>query len=118
VDSSTLVEILLWEKDAAAAWAEAHAWGCGPELWLPLAKLRERTHPEEAVPVYQRLIEAHAGRKNNRDYEEAAGLVKRVGGLLGALGRVEDYRAYLRQLRLRHKPKRNFMKLLEKLESP
>jgi tetratricopeptide (TPR) repeat protein len=113
-DASTLVEIFLWEKDAEAAWAEAQAGGCSGELWLKLAKLREKDHPAEAVPVYQKLVEAHAGRKTNHDYAEAAALVKRIRELLNGLDRKADFATYLTQVRLRHRPKRNFMKALDR----
>ena len=109
------MEIFLWEKNVEAAWEEAQAGGCSGELWLKLAKLREKEHPEDAIPVYQKLVEAHADRKTNRDYAEAAALVKRIQELLNGLDRKADFSIYLTQLRLRHKPKRNFMKALERV---
>jgi hypothetical protein len=45
----------------------------------------------------------------NHNYEEAAALIARIGGLRNAT----EHSAYLAQLKVQHNRKRNFMKLLE-----
>ena len=112
-DCSLLVEIFLWEKDAQAAWSEAQTGGCRDSLWLKLAQLREKEHPADAVEVYQRLVEPVIERKKNDAYEEAVGMIGKVRELLEKQGKAKDFAAYLADLCLRHKPKRNLMKLLE-----
>ena len=114
-DASVLVEIFLWEKDLESAWVEAQAGGCRDELWLKLANLRDKDHPQDAIEVYQRLVEVYAGRKTKRDYEDAAALVKQIRHLLNTMDRTDDFASYLAQLRLRHKPKRNFMRELSRV---
>ena len=42
-------------------------------------------------------------------------MVGKIHELMGRLGKPEEFQSYLANLRLRHKPKRNLMKLLEKL---
>jgi uncharacterized Zn finger protein len=110
---SELVRIFLWEKDVEAAWAEAKAGGCGQDLWLELAAKREMDHPEDALGVYRAHVEPTVDQKNNDAYRQAIGLLRKVRGLLVQLGREAEFSDYLTALRLAHKPKRNFMKLLD-----
>jgi tetratricopeptide (TPR) repeat protein len=114
-DHSRLVEIFLWEKDADAAWTEAMAGGCSDRLWLELARLREKEHPSDAVDVYKRLVEPVIEQKNNKAYSEAFRMVGKIQKLMGQLDNPAEFRSYLANLRFRHKPKRNLMKLLDKL---
>lgn len=77
-DRSVLVQIFLWEKDIDRAWLEAQEGGCRESLWLELAAKRERDHPEDALAVYQSLIEPTIMRMNNDAYRVAIGYVKKV----------------------------------------
>jgi uncharacterized Zn finger protein len=113
IDHSDLVRIFLWEKDMEAAWREAQAGGCSNDLWLKLAAERDKDHPEDALPIYQRQIEPTLNRKTNEAYQEAIGLLRKVRGLMIRLGREVEFADWLNKLRAAHKPKRNFMKLLE-----
>jgi uncharacterized Zn finger protein len=110
---SELVRIFLWEKDLEAAWAEAKSGGCSHDLWLEFAAKREKDHPEDALAVYRDQIEPVLARKNNDAYREAIGLLRKVHGLLARLDREKEFGDYLAALRLKHKPKRNFMNLLD-----
>jgi len=112
-DHSELVRIFLWEKDVEAAWTEAKTGGCTRELWLDLAAKWERDHPEDALAVYQAQVEPTLAQKNNDAYHEAIGLLRKVRGLLVRLVREQEFGNYLTALRMAHKPKRNFMKLLD-----
>lgn len=112
-DHSTLVRIFLWEKDIETAWREAQDGGCSPGLWMELAAQREKDHPEDAVPIYQAQIEPTLARKNNDAYQEAIGLLRKVNKLMTRLGRRDEFVSYLATIRAAHKPKRNFMKLVD-----
>lgn len=112
-DRSELVRIFLSEKDVEAAWREAQEGGCSDNLWLKLAAKREKKHPEDALPVYQRQIEPTLDGKNNEAYREAVGLLRKVRELMVRLGREDEFTTYLNEVRAAHKPKRNFMKLLD-----
>ena len=57
VDSSRLVEILLWEGNVEEAWREAKEGGCSDELRLNLAAQREEVYPEDSLAIYQERIE-------------------------------------------------------------
>ena len=115
VDASLLVDIFLWEKDPEAAWQEAQAGGCSNDLWMQLAKVREKDHPADAVAVYRRQIDPLANQKNNAAYREAADLIRRIRDLMKRLGREKEFGAWLASVRTSHKPKRNFMALPDRL---
>ena len=113
-DHSDLVRIFLWEKDEEAAWREAQEGGCSNDLWLELAAKRYKDHPEEALPIYQRQIEPTLDRKNNEAYAETIGLLRKVRDLMVRLERKDEFTDYLDKVRAAHKPKRNFMQLLDR----
>lgn len=114
VDHSLLVAIFLWEKDVAAAWREAQAGGCSNALWLELAAKREKSHPQEALEVYQRQIEPTLERTNNEAYGQAIALLRKVRALMGRLDAQPDFTHYLGNLRVVWKRKRNFVALLDR----
>lgn len=112
-DRSELVRIFLWEKDDEAAWREAKEGGCSNDLWMRVAGMREKDHPEDALPIYQGQIDPTVNQKNNEAYREAVGLLRKVRDLMARLGRGTDFTPYLETVRTAHKAKRNFMKLIE-----
>lgn len=113
--NSLLVEIFLWEKDPDEAWREAQAGGCSERLWMQLAAGRENDHPQDAVDVYKKWIDPTVGRKNNQAYEDAANLLRKIHKLMNRLNRDAEFADYLRGVRAVHKPKRNFMRLIDKI---
>jgi uncharacterized Zn finger protein len=116
IDHSVLVEIFLWEKDFDAAWCEAQEGGCHKSLWLTLAGKRESEHPEDALAVYQSLVEPTIEQRNNVSYAEAIELIRKIGRLLKRLDREEEWLHFLDTLRMNHRRKRNFMALLAGVE--
>jgi len=112
-DSSTLVEVLLFDGDVESAWAEASAAGCRRDLWLELARRREAEHPLDAIPIWQEEVERQIGVKKNHAYAEAVQLIARVGRLMQAADREADFAPYVAKVRAAHKPKRNLMKLFD-----
>ncbi len=114
-DHSELVRIFLWEKDDEAAWREASEGGCSDDLWLELAATREKDHPEDALPVYKGQIDPTVNKKNNDAYREAVGLLRKVRDIMTRLGREAEFAGYLDRVRVAHKAKRNFMKLMEQM---
>lgn len=112
-DRSALVRIFLWEKNPDAAWAEGRAGGCSDGLWLDLAAARERDHPGDALPIYQRQVESSLSRKNYEGYREAVRFLRKVRGVMSAIGPDEAFVRYLASIRATHKAKRNFIKLLD-----
>jgi len=116
-DNSRLVEILLWEKRYDEAWQEACAGGCSSSLWLRVAAAREEKHPGDAVPIYQEMIAPILKQANNAAYEEAVKLLQKIRELMSRLDRVTEFEDYVEALRVEYKRKRNFIKLLDTIES-
>ncbi len=113
IDHSLLVEIFLWEKNVQAAWDEATAHGCSERLWMTLAASRAKTHPQDALPIYQRQISPTLDRTSNEAYREAVVLLRTVRGLMEKLGRQAEFPRYLARIRAEYMRKRNFIKLLD-----
>jgi len=82
---------------------------------MKLAADREKNHPEDAIMVYKKWIDPIANRKDNRAYEEAAALIRKIQSLQHRLKQDEVFADFLLTVRITHKPKRNFMKLLGKI---
>ncbi len=110
---SQLVEILLWEKKVEEAWTSARQLGCSEDLWLRLARLRERSHPEDSLAVYQRQAESVLQHASQRGYEIAVARLKQVRDVMTRLGKTRELADYLATVRFAHKRKRNFLKLLD-----
>lgn len=112
-DNSDLVEIFLWEKDVEAAWHTAQTDVCRKDLWLELAKKREKFFPEDAIKVYRTFIEPTIEQKDKPAYKEAVGYIKIVSALMNRMDRKDEFLKYLESIKTAHKRKRNFIKLLE-----
>lgn len=113
--SSQLVGFYLWEEDIEAAWGEACEHGCPRWQWLDLARVRETTHPEDSLPIYQAEV-LHLVRATGGSYEEPFELVKRIRALFSRIGQADQFQAYLATLRREFSRKRNFMRLLDSLD--
>jgi uncharacterized Zn finger protein len=114
-DKSPLVEIFLWEKDAEAAWQEAQSGICHEKLWIKLAELRAKEHPQDAITVYRRQIGRLVQQTNNHSYGEAIELIKKIKPLLIRVSGTSSVGNYHAELRGIFKAKRNFMKMLDQL---
>ncbi len=112
-DHSVLVEIYLWENEVEAAWREAQKGGCSDDLLLKLAALREKAYPEDALAVYRNRIEPLLNQKIISAYREALRLLHRIHSLMNRMGQGIEFAPYLESIRLAHRAKRNFMKLLD-----
>lgn len=112
-DRSELVAVLLWDGNVDAAWQEAVDGGCGDVLWRRLAAAREADHPAGVLPVYRRLVEAAVDRKSNDAYGEAVELMKRARTVMKRLGKGADFTGYVADVRAKHRPKRNLMRMLD-----
>ena len=100
----------------AEVYREAQAGGCTNDLWLALAAAREKDQPENALPIYQRQIEPLVNQKDNQAYAQAARYVGKLCKLFRRLQREAEFTTYLANMRKAHKPKRNFMALLDQMK--
>lgn len=113
---SALVAIHLRQKEAEKAW---EAFCGGPvdiRLWDKVAAVRGKTHPEEAVALYKKLL-PHVVTAGTRgaQYGEAFEIVKAIRELRAAQKQDALFGQEIAELRTTWKAKRNFMKLLATL---
>lgn len=112
-DATEVASVFLDEGDIETAWGEAQAAGVTTKLWLELARAREAKHPADAIPIHQADVERVIGAKNNDAYRLAVDRLAHIATLMEAAGRPEAFVPYLAEVRARHKPKRNLMKLFD-----
>jgi hypothetical protein len=115
---SDLVEVLLWEGDADAAWQAAVDGGCRDELWLRLARARAATHPADGIPILVAAANQRIGHKNRAAYQEAAKLLVESGVLFARCDRNDDFRSHLAGVRAAHRPKRALREELDRARLP
>jgi uncharacterized Zn finger protein len=112
-DATELARVFLDEGDAETAWIEANRAGVTTRVWLDLAATREADHPAEAIPIYQQDVERSINAKNNDAYAAAVERLAHIETLLARAGQAERFAPYIDDVRARHKPKRNLMKLFD-----
>lgn len=118
LDNSLLVEILLWEKKPQEAWDEAMSGGCREELWLKLSDWREKSHPEECVPIWKKRVARLTRDANQGDYAPAAESLDKLGKLMERIGERQTFAAMMRAMRDDLKRRRSFIKELDKCGLP
>jgi len=112
-DRSELVAALLWEDDAEQAWHEAREGGCRRDLWLSLARRRERDHPADALEIYRAQIEPAIRHSDNHTYAGAIEWLEKVQAIFARLEREDAFAELVREIRERHRAKRNLIKRLD-----
>ncbi len=113
-DRSLLIEILLYEKNAEDAWGEAQAGGCSQHLWLTLAGMREKEHPQDAASVYFRLGESTIASGQSSSYGAGVKQLEQAAALLHTAGKDEEFAQRFAALMEKHKAKTSLWKLVEK----
>jgi uncharacterized Zn finger protein len=114
---SAVVAIHLREKEAAKAWDAFCGGPVDMRLWNRIAAMRGKTHPEDAVMLYKRLLPytVTVGTRGAQ-YGEAFEIVKAIQALRAAQKQDALFKQELGELRMAWKPKRNFIKLLATLD--
>jgi uncharacterized Zn finger protein len=110
---TVLVQILMYEGDIEDAWTVAVEYGCDAQSQMTLARAREKDHPLDAIPVYERTVFDEIDRKKNQAYKAAVALLDRIRMLADRAGRPELFATILERVRTQHKAKRNLKKLLD-----
>ena len=112
-DDSALVRMYLGEDDVEAAWREAVELGCSEAVWRELARRRETDHPVDAIPIYQREVEALLRTARSDGYAAAVELLRHIRGLMIRIGAEAEFTGYLATVRAGHARKRNLTKMLD-----
>jgi uncharacterized Zn finger protein len=110
---TSIVRMLLWDDDVDGAWAAAQQGGCSDDVWFQLARRRQETHPADAIPIYQRRIEAEV-QHGSGGYEDPVRVLVALQRLYARAGEsAEAFAQYVARLRTTYKRRRNFIKLLD-----
>ncbi len=111
--AAALVDILLFEGIVDAAWDAAHDYGCRAQVWMTLARAREKPCPLEAIAVYECAALAIIDRKQAKQYQSAVDLMGRIRRLAGAAGEPDRFESLLGRVRTEHRAKRKLKALLD-----
>ncbi len=111
-----IVSIFLREGDAEAMWDAFSGGKVDVGLWEPVADVRGKTHHEDAIALYKRLLpHLVEGGSRGSHYGEAFAIAKKIRALRVAHKQMGMFGDELAEIRLEWKRKRNFMKLLDAL---
>ncbi len=108
-----LLQVLMSEKRLMEAWQVVRDHGCSDPLRMDLARASEQSHPDEALSTYTHGIERLASLGGQGNYEEASKLIGRMQSIRRRLGTDADQATFFADFTIRHKAKRNLMKLLQ-----
>ena len=113
---SELLAIAIKEGYSDRAWELYSGGKTAVQLWQPLAELRAKTHPQDALAVYRTLLpmRVQEGVPKAR-YEAAVEVVKAMRDVYAALDQGHKFQEELAGWKREWGNKRNFMKLLDTL---
>ena len=80
---------------------------------MQLARTRESEHPEDAIPIYEREVEALIDKKNDAGYRAAVKLMVHVESLHVRLARPDAFATFIERVRATHGRKTNLMRRVE-----
>ncbi len=72
-------------------------------------------YPERAVDIWKKLVEAQIAQTQSRAYEVAVSYLRKLGDLLTRLGRSDEWRRYVTELRQTNARKRRLVEMLDGL---
>ncbi|WP_269507040.1 SWIM zinc finger family protein [Burkholderia sp. IMCC1007] len=113
-----LVKLLLAERDVDAAWDAFQGGPVESLLWPTMAAVRAKTDPEDAIALYHRYLPVALDHgAGSARYDEAFGVVREIRALRVAHRQQAVFDAELEEIRKAYRAKRNFIKLLAKLDA-
>ncbi|MEV6121372.1 hypothetical protein AB0M23_12705 [Streptomyces sp. NPDC052077] len=111
--ATLLVDVLLDDKDTAAAWQAATRHGADDTQWLALADQTRPLRPAAALTVYLRLATPLTTETGNRAYTRLVDLLLSIRDCHQRLDTEVEFTAYVTTLRKTQKRKPNLMRLLD-----
>jgi uncharacterized Zn finger protein len=118
-----LVRIALFEErydDAVEMYdnlAEQTTWGIyNSSFDQEVAKTVSTSHPDLSLSIWRNIVDRLIRQVNNSGYAQAATYLHMMHQVYKDTGRLAEWEALLRQIRLEHKLKRNLMAVLRELE--
>jgi hypothetical protein len=116
-DAGGLVDALLADGDADAAWDAAPGGDLselGYQRWARLAEAREPSDPAGALGVYLRLVESSLRTADKRAYRVATNQLKQARRAAAATGLSEEFDDHLAALREQHRRRPSLIAMLDK----
>ncbi|MEE1766320.1 SWIM zinc finger family protein [Streptomyces sp. SP18BB07] len=110
---SVLVDALLDDRDATAAWQAATETGAHDKQWLTLADQVRADRPADALAVYLRLAEPLTAQTGNAVYEQLVVLLLSIRDCHRRLDTPDAFTTYVTALRASLRRKRNLMRLMD-----
>jgi uncharacterized Zn finger protein len=110
-------EVLRWydkmpkSRDSSGGWGWAES-GTGDRVAAAVAK----SHPERAMEIYRRRLDATLPRADVPAYESAARYLNELQPVMKSLGKQSEWRALLAEIREKYRNRPRFMEILDKLE--
>jgi uncharacterized Zn finger protein len=111
--NATIIEVLLFEGSVDDAWRAATERDCNQRLWMQLARARESERPEDAIPIYEREVEALIDKKNDAGYRDAVKVMVHVESLQARLERPDAFATFVERVRATHGRKTNLMRRVD-----
>ncbi|OIJ96058.1 hypothetical protein BIV25_18770 [Streptomyces sp. MUSC 14] len=108
-----LIDALLDDKDADAAWQAATRTGAHDRQWGTLADQARAGRPADALGVYLRLAEPLTKQTGNAVYAQLVALLLNIRDCHHRLGTDEEFAVYVAALRTAQRRKRNLMRLMD-----
>ena len=113
---SLRLAIALWENDLDAAWAASRRGAHTTDMLITLAGKLEAARADDALTLYREVVPPIIQLTGNEAYADAVKLVRKIGALMEKQRRQIQFGDYLAGLRVEFKAKRNFIKLLDRVE--
>ena len=107
-----VVEALLGEDAIEDAWHEAVEGGCGVGNWERLADLRRETHPDDALPIYHRMLDKALQTSHEGAYREVIRLLSSIEIALTHAGRQSEFASLITDVRETNRRRPKFISML------
>ena len=113
---SELLAIAIREGCSDRAWELYTGGPTAVQLWQPLAELRAKTHPHDALALYRKLLpmRVQEGVPKAR-YDAAFEIVKAIRDVYAGIDQLNKFQEQLAAWKVAWGNKKNFMKLLDTL---
>lgn len=120
-DLTTLIDIAILEKRLDDV-VELYHRLCTTKHWgletdKTVAQAVADTHPQVALDIWQRVVDALIGQVKPKAYEEAAIYLRRMEKVYSRNQRIADWQELIGELRKKHKRKRRLISTLDNLSN-
>lgn len=111
--ADVLLQILMLEGQLDDAWSLARAHRATDAIMDELCDMSEASHPDHVLAAYAKRVDHLVSSGGQGNYTVATGLIARMERIRKTLGRHAEHAAFVADLAVRHKAKRNFIALLQ-----